>query len=709
MSGLSYRHCIISVFVLYVISGMLLAACEPRIAVVETPAVSGLPAGASVTNRASVIRLAILSDISSRNVWAIYNEAGTSYWNLAVQGSYWPSLYRLSDQRHDFIPYIADGFPSAFTQEGDFITATVRIRPGLAWTDGSVLTAEDAAFTANAVLAFHLRLDWEVYYNPDFLDHVEALDANTLKYYFKKSPGLAVWQYGALQAPIVNKTYWESRIADAEALLPSMDTQSILTHLEIQASALQKEIDQLNVYINLLDKRSSEYKTKVADVNRKRNDLNGVESQLESRNAEYAGQLGKAQEVLFKVDNTGEPTFGPWESSRWEVGNNVENAVNPNFFFSGTVIEEYASGAYREYKEDGSYELIAYGEPTGDKVLAYRVGPYFNNALYTVYANEAAAVTALRNNEVDLILNPDGLSPDFVAQLSNDPDIKIVQNGRGSLRYLAFNHARFYMADKALHQALACMFDLDFISRQLLQGQAQPAYTLVPATNRFWFNPDVPRYCAGEDARKRMESAVGILKDAGYTWDQEPIWNEASLSVEAGQGLKMPGGEYFPEVALLAPDSNFDPLRAATALYIEKSARSLGIPLTVTPVGFDEIILNIYGTGNYDMALLGWRLGNYPDYLCTFFDQVAGNPYNYTNDELRVACNQFLGETNFANARRGAFEIQKLLAADMPFITLFVNVIYDAYRNIEYPYTQVLNGIGPGMYGAPSIAIPVGQ
>ncbi len=88
---------------------------------------------------------------------------------------------------------------------------------------------------------------------------------------------------------------------------------------------------------------------------------------------------------------------------------------------------------------------------------------------------------------------------------------------------------------------------------------------------------------------------------------------------------------------------------------------------------------------------------------------MAGNPYNYTNDELRVACNQFLGETDFANAHRGAFEIQKLLATDMPFITLFVNVTYDAYRNIEYPYTQVLNGIGPGMYGAPSIAIPVGQ
>ncbi|MGB9800390.1 MAG: ABC transporter substrate-binding protein, partial [Thermanaerothrix sp.] len=80
-------------------------------------------------------------------------------------------------------------------------------------------------------------------------------------------------------------------------------------------------------------------------------------------------------------------------------------------------VEEYANGAYREYKEDGSYEFTAYGTPEGEKVLEYKSGPYFDSALYTLYGNPDAAVLELRNNDVDFLLNPSGLQQGFVDQL----------------------------------------------------------------------------------------------------------------------------------------------------------------------------------------------------------------------------------------------------------------------------------------------------
>ena len=69
------------------------------------------------------------------------------------------------------------------------------LRSDLTWTDGSAFTAEDVAFTVNTVLSFQLGFDWHSYYDPEWLDHAEAVDAHTVKFYFKRQPncsGMAV-------------------------------------------------------------------------------------------------------------------------------------------------------------------------------------------------------------------------------------------------------------------------------------------------------------------------------------------------------------------------------------------------------------------------------------------------------------------------------------------------------------------------------------
>jgi peptide/nickel transport system substrate-binding protein len=646
---------------LLIIASMVLSACGPQAtsapsaepASPNAPGGEAQPSAEAPSGRAPVIRFAVLSDMTSTNVWAEFDDTDSSYWNYAVQGSYWPTLYKLSDQRFDFIPYTADGMPSEITQEGDFYVGTIKILPGLKWTDGSPLTADDVAFSANTALQFKLGLNWQSAYNPDFLDRVEAVDAQTVKFYFTQMPGLAVWQYGALQGPIVNKTYWESKVADAVAMLPGAD----------------------------VDPASEDYTTKLAD----------------------------AVDALHKLSNDGEPVFGPWKLNRWEVGAFADNAVNPDDFLIGTVVEEFANGAYKETYPDGT-DFTAYGDATGDKVLEYKTGPYFDSALYTLY-DQDAAVLALRNNDVDFILNPSGLSQGFVAQLSGDSNIKVVTNKQNGFRYLAFNQNRPYLADVALHQALACVIDSDFITQKLLQGQAEAAYTLVPPGNGFWFNKDVTKFCVGDDTKTRTEKAVQILKDAGYTWTKEPAWNEdRGGSVDYGEGLKTPEGTAFPEVSLLAPSAGYDPLRATAAVYVEQYARSLGIPVTAELTNFNNILTAVYDTGDYDMFILGWGLSIYPDYICTFFDSGAGtDPYHYKSDTLKSQCDQFLAEQDINKAQTLAFQIQDTLATELPYIILFTTPIYDAYRNVDYPYTDVLDGIGSGLYGAPSLAIPSNQ
>jgi len=682
-------------------------ACEPHTPVIEAPVVTELPTPGN--SRAAMIRFAILSDITTTNVWALFDKAGASYPNYAVQVDYWASLYKLSDQRFDFIPFTADGFPSEFIQDGDFITSVVKIHPGFMWSDGSNLTANDVAFTANTALAFELGLYWKTAYDPEYLTSVEAVDNHTVKYYFRQKPGLSEWQYGTLLGQIVNEAYWAPKIVDAAALLPPVEMRTSISELEDQAAILQKEIDDLNKELSILEVNSSAFRTKKTELIAKQSEINGIKTKTESKQNDYLTILTKAQKELFELDNTGEPTFGPWKFSHRENGKFIENTINLQNPFLGMVVEEYSNGAYLSYQADGSYRFQAYGEPSGDKVLKYQIGPFFENAKYTLYRDEASAVLALRNDEVDFLLTPDGLSLSSVEVLSGDPDIKTIRNKRSDIRYLAFNHANPYLAVRAFRRAMACVLNPVFITQELLQGQAEPVDTWLPVSSGFWYNHDVPVLCQGMDNEARVTESVRILRDAGYTWDKEPVWNEETSGVDPGHGLKMPDGQYMPEVSLHAPKAAYDPLRASTAIYIEQVSRSMGIPVTTKLIEYNDLVVDVYGTGAFDMALLGWKVSIYPEYLCTFFDQVNGNLYHFQYEPLKEKCLEFLTETDMNKARAVLFEIQNLLAVELPAIVLYATSVYDAYHNLDYPYINNIDGIGPGLYGAPALAMAGSQ
>jgi ABC-type transport system substrate-binding protein len=103
------------------------------------------------------------------------------------------------------------------------------------------------------------------------------------------------------------------------------------------------------------------------------------------------------------------------------------------------------------------------------------------------------------------------------------------------------------------------------------------------------------------------------------------------------------------------------------------------------------------------MAILNWNLSLYPGYLCEWFG--GQGQFNYGSDRIKSDCEALNVESDLAAAQKDAFDIQAVLAQDLPFIPLFTDVHYDAYRNVHYPFESVLGGLG-GLYGAPSYAMP---
>jgi len=636
---------------------------EKVIEVTPTPEPTQPPPGAaSPADRADVIRMALLSDIDGLNPWYYNDTTGSSYWNAIILQYAYPVLYTTSDQRWDWVPFIADGLPETPVQEGDFYIGTVKLKKDLKWNDGSPVTARDVAFTVNTALTFSLAGNWVGWYNPAVLDHVEAADDLTVKFYFTVVPGLAIWQYGALVGQIVSSAYWEPRIADLLA----------------QAEALDPDAE------------------------------------------DYFEKITPLQQALEALPNDGEPYFGPITFKKWEPGAYVESVANDLYYFIGTEEDQFSNGAYLEtnsgeLNQGRSYEFSAYGDPTGDMALEMTFGPYFDTFLFPVYSQDAAYL-ALQNGEVDIVLNPSGISQGLVEQLSANPDVQIVTNAQNGFRYIEFNQARPYFKDAqglAVRQAIACQLDLDFLSDKVLQRQVEPVYTLVPQGLTYWHNPNVPIYCQGMTPDQRVAEAVRILKDAGFTWESEPSYTVGSAfdtGVVYGSGLKLPDGSPFPEITLQAPGPGYDPLRATSAVYLEQWMRQLGIPVTLNYTPFNTIRAN-ENSGEFDIIMLGWGLTAFPGYLCDFFTGATGvadgsDNLSYVSPALNEACGRWYQETDLEEAREIAFEMQNILATELPYITLFSPPITDAYLStIVYPYTDVFDGL-QGLYSAAYMVMP---
>ena len=416
--------------------------------------------------------------------------------------------------------------------------------------------------------------------------------------------------------------------------------------------------------------------------------------------AKQAGEVIEQQKVLYSHVPENEPTAGGYQFQKWERGAFAEKAKYDGYYFSDSVVTEYANGSYAEAKP-GVYEFTAFGEPGGDKTLEYTVGPFADSTIYSIYGSQDATVLALKKGDIDFMLNPLGLSRGLQEQLQGEDGLTTIENSSAGVRYLGFNFRKEPMDNKAFRQAVATLIDKEFLTSTVLQGVAIPVYAMVPEGNRAWHNADVPFIGKGLTRGERVARAVELLKEAGFTWETEPRISEDGKFVEQrGEGLRMPNGEPIPPMEVLAPSPGYDPLRSTFAIWIERWMNEVGIPLRADLTGFNLIVEKVFDQQNFDMWILGWGLSLFPDYLEAFFhsrnSNLEGhNPGGYNNPEFDRLADELLAETDVEAARQKVFEMQEFLADDLPYVTLFTTPTVETYRSdrIEFPYTETLGGL----------------
>ncbi len=584
--------------------------------------------------------LAIFSAPTTDNPWAA-SDTEADVWNsYVIPGQ--GGLYGYQGPTYSLVPNLAsDPEPPPVVADGDGYSVTVNLDPNVLWSDGTPKNAHDVVFTYDTLVKYN------------------GLGGNFL----------STWPLARPDDPETEEEDGTDGVSGVEAL--DDHTVKISFNFEPGLAIWPYSVGTAPVY-----------------------------------QAAFWGPHVDASddsETLYAVGGLGSPNGGAFNSAEWEPGAFWRNEAISDYYDAGSHLTVYDSGVVEYTSPAGDAEVWG-GEVSGDVVADYVTGPYASEAIYSIYSDQNAAVLALTEGEVDFLLNPLGLQAGLRNEVLAAGNLEIAVNEQNGFRYLAYNTRKFPMSEQSFRHAIGCMIDKDFMANTVLGGTAIPSNSLVPPGQGYWHNPDVAAPCAGMSAQERFEAAVATLKDAGWTWDVEPGWDEANRDViPKGEGLRGPDGTEVQDLTLLSPGPGYDPMRATYSLFIEEWANDLGIPVTAEPTGFSVIVDKVFPPADplgFDMYILGWGLTPFPDHVFDFFisanDSAAGgyNTPGYNNPEFDALGEQFTRAKTLSEARDLIFQAEAIIAEDLPYVVLFTTPIIEAYSNsLAFPFTVTLDGL----------------
>jgi ABC-type transport system substrate-binding protein len=599
-------------------------------------------------------KIGIFSDLTTDNFWAYLGPEADVY-NGYVLGSSHPALFTLAFPNILVVPSLAEGEPNPVVQEGDSWVVEQTIRQGVMWSDGEEVTANDLVFTYEVMKEFGLGGNWTGYFS--------------------------------LQADAVED---DPATEDEDESSPARDGVTSITAPDDYTVRVEFSAEPGLALWN-----------------------NGVglapfmPEHFWADKVEEARGSDDPSATLYAFSGEGEPSAGSMIYSGREPGAFANNTMNVDDYYAGTEYTFYADGSFRQKNDAKGFDEVYNGSGEGEVTSNWVQGPYASDVLYSIYSDQNAAILALRNGEIDFILSSLGLQAGLKDQITSAPDLSLIANASNGFRYLSYNMRKSPMSEQSFRRALTCMIDKEFM-QTLLQGAAIPAYSLVPAGNTFWANPDVEQLCKGFSGEERFTEAVQILKDGGFTWDVDPEWDadNQELLAGTGTGLTDPSGATVPELELLAPGPGYDPLRSTYSVWIAEWASNLGIPVKANPTGFSVIVDKAFALGeealNWDMYILGWGLGDpslptfHESFFASYQDSAEGgfNTPGYANDQVDELAAQLLSATDVDTAKAAVQEMDRIIVEEAPYTVLFQTPILEAYRNtLVFPFTDTLDGI----------------
>lgn len=302
------------------------------------------------------------------------------------------------------------------------------------------------------------------------------------------------------------------------------------------------------------------------------------------------------------------------------------------------------SGPFKlgEFKQGQSVTLI----PNPD----YHEGaPKISKLIYTMIPDDATAVQALLNGEIDVL---EGVPSANVPELKANENIRMALNEYPSPMRILFNMEDEKVKDPAVRKAIAMAIDKDEISEKIYAGIQKAEYSMYPALIDWVANQEQtsPKY--------DTFGAMNVLEDAGYKKDADGFYVRG-LSMDVFEG----GG--YPDAAKL----------------MQASLAEAGIELEIVVHEFNAWNEKVFVNKDFTMELQGGFMGPDPAALGTrYATGASANINNYSNAEFDELVKKGVATGDKEERKEIYKKAQAILAEELPFIPIVTYAAYDANK-----------------------------
>ncbi|MEU6221466.1 ABC transporter substrate-binding protein [Streptomyces sp. NPDC047022] len=353
-------------------------------------------------------------------------------------------------------------------------------------------------------------------------------------------------------------------------------------------------------------------------------------------------------EVIFHLKNA-DATFP------YKLSTPVAGILNPKDYEKNKLRDGFAidgSGPYTMQAEVKNNEMV---KATFTKNPNYKglLTPKNDKVVLEPFKDAAGMGTALEKGDIDVMSRQ--MSPDQIRKLQSNTggSINLVEMPGLEIRYLAFNTNATSVKDKAVRQAMAQVVNRGQLVSEVYGTQAEPLYSLVPATITGHSNSFFNKYGDPSVAKARA-----LLAKANIT---TPV-----------------------KLTLHYTTDHYGSATAQEFAVLKKQLDDSGL-FDVTVQGHPwEQFSPAERKGSYDVFGMGW-FPDFPDadnYLAPFLDKdnFLNSPY-YNSDISEKLIPQSRREADRLTASKSLTEIQDIVADDVPVLPLWQGKQYVATRD----------------------------
>ena len=260
---------------------------------------------------------------------------------------------------------------------------------------------------------------------------------------------------------------------------------------------------------------------------------------------------------------------------------------------------------------------------------------------------------------------PTSLSPDAIKQLSQDPRLQVQQFPGSNLNLLTINTTSSPLDNVKVRQAIAYAIDRDSMIKNLLQGYAKIAHSILPEES--W------AYTPGHTYSFDPATAKKLLDEAGF---KDPDGD--------GPQMRFPKPLVYKVSGSSAAGKNY-------AGVIQNYLKDVGVPVSIETAEqntvFDEV-----RRGHFQIFYSQWVGGNqdpifYKDLFATSEipneTRASRNRSRYSNKELDALLDQAVNTFDRQQALGLFKSIQDIVSNDVPVFPLWyqANVVI-ARKNV---------------------------